>query len=435
MSFAAWCLIAGLVLVLMALSGTVLKRLPLSSAMLYLGLGYVLGPAQFGVLDVDVLRDAGALERITEVAVLISLFVAGLKLRVPLRDRSWHAPIRLATLSMIVTIAAVAGAGVWLLDLPLGLAILLGAVLAPTDPVLASDVQVTNPYDRDHLRFGLTAEAGMNDGTAFPFIMLGLGLLGIHELGNLGARWLTIDLVWAVVAGVGIGAGLGSAVARLVLHLRRQHQEAVGLEDFLALGLIGLAYGCALLAQAYGFLAVFAAGVALRRVEMAETVSDSGLAPTARLPAPDVATDPDSAPAYMAQAVLAFNEHLERIVEVVVVVVIGALLGNVALSRDAVLVVALLLFIIRPLSVVIGIAGCGVTRLRTGLMCWFGIRGVGSLYYLAYAIEHGLAGGDARLLADITLTVVAVSIVLHGVSVTPLMNFYAARKSKRRARK
>ena len=195
--------------------------------------------------------------------------------------------------------------------------VLLGAVLAPTDPVLASDVQVDHPTDGDRLRFSLTAEAGLNDGTAFPFVMLGLGLLGLHELGAGGWRWWTVDVAWAIGAGLVVGTLLGTLVGRLVIFLRREHREALGLDDFLALGLITLSYGVALLIHAYGFLAVFAAGLALRRIERRH--AGEGEPP----PAVEVAmagenaereaTDPDTAPAYMAQAVLGFTEQLERI--------------------------------------------------------------------------------------------------------------------------
>ena len=124
--------------------------------------------------------------------------------------------------------------------MPLGAAILLGGLLAPTDPVLAADVQVEHPGDRDRLRFSLTGEAALNDGSAFPFVMLGLGLLGLHELGAFGWRWLAFDVVWAVRGGLAIGWLLGMLVGRLVLYLRRTHKEAVGLDDFLGLGLIAL---------------------------------------------------------------------------------------------------------------------------------------------------------------------------------------------------
>ena len=152
--------------------------------MLYLAVGLGVGPIGLGLVARDTVGDAHLLERRTEVAVLVSLFTSGLKLSLPLSDRRWRLPIRLAFGSMAITVAAVAALAWALFDLPLGAAILLGAILAPTDPVLASDVQLEEPGDRDRLRFALTGEGGMNDGTAFPFVMLGLGLLGLHELGD-----------------------------------------------------------------------------------------------------------------------------------------------------------------------------------------------------------------------------------------------------------
>jgi NhaP-type Na+/H+ or K+/H+ antiporter len=438
MEFALWSVLIGLLLILLALGSTVLSRLPLSTAMLYLAVGIGVSPIGLGWIQATPLSHTVLLERLTEVVVLVSLFTAGLKLSHGLNDRRWLAPLRLATLSMLVTVGCITLAGHFLLGLPLGAAVLLGGLLAPTDPVLASDVQVQEPGDRDQVRFALTGEGGLNDGTAFPFVMLGLGLLGLHDLGAGGWRWFAIDLVWAVAAGLSIGAGLGLATGRLVLYLRREHKEAVGLDDFIGLGLIALAYGVSVLAHAYGFLAVFAAGVALRRlvqsqggsaeasrhaVEQAAASPDRSLADT-------LAVDPQHAPAFMAHAMLGFNEQLERIGEVAVVVAIGGLLWAVEWQPAAWWLVPLLLLVIRPLSVALGLAGSGTTRSRRWLLGWFGIRGIGSLYYLAYAINHGLEPALARQLAGLTLSVVVASIVLHGVSVTPLMAAYERRKKR-----
>jgi NhaP-type Na+/H+ or K+/H+ antiporter len=221
-----WFVIVGMLLIGVAVAGSLLRRLPLTTALLYLGVGAALGPWGAALLAPDPIRDAAVLERITEVAVIVSLFTAGLKLRLPLSDGRWRPPVLLATVAMGVTIAAVTAASVWLLDLPFGVAVLLGAVLAPTDPVLASDVQVTHAHDAERLRFSLTGEAGLNDGTAFPFVMLGLGLLGAHDLGPYGVRWFAVDLVWAVAAGLTIGALCGTLVGRFVIYLRREHREA-----------------------------------------------------------------------------------------------------------------------------------------------------------------------------------------------------------------
>jgi NhaP-type Na+/H+ or K+/H+ antiporter len=374
--------------------------------------------------------EAAIVERITEVAVIISLFTAGLKLRVPLRDPLWRLPVVLASWSMALTVGLIALVGVVALELPLGAAILLGAVLAPTDPVLASDVQVSGPRDRDRLRFTLTGEAGFNDGTAFPFVMLGLGLLGLHETGEGGWRWLAVDVLWAIPGGLLVGALLGTATGRVILFLRREHKEAVGLDDFLALGLIAVSYGTALLLQTYGFLAVFAAGLALRKIEASSVGQEQApdevvAAAAAEGREEEVATRPDTAPAFMAQAVLGFTEQLERIGEVAGMLLVGVMISVTAIPSDALWFVPLLLLVIRPGAAAMGMIGSTTTWLQRAFIAWFGIRGIGSIYYLMYAITHGVSEGTASLLTGLTLAVVATSVVVHGVSVTPLMRRYS----------
>ena len=440
MDFAIWSVIVGVLLVVMALSGSVLARLPLSTAMLYLMVGLAVSPLGIGLLKADIGKHSKLLETITEVVVLISLFTAGLKLSAALNDSRWMLPLRLAVVSMVVTVLAIAAVGHFFLGLSLGASILLGGILAPTDPVLASDVQVHTATDRDKLRFSLTGEGGMNDGTAFPFVMLGLGLLGLHDLGEFGWRWIGIDVVWSVACGISVGAGLGLAIGRLVLFLRREHQEAVGLDDFLALGLIALSYGTAIAFKGYGFLAVFAAGVALRHLVQQRTsapdasrkaVEQAALKPDSTA-AEKAAVHPEHGPAYMVHAVLGFNQQLERIGEVAVVIAIGALLWAVDWRGAVWWFVPLLLVVIRPLSVAIGLWRSSASRNQRLLIGWFGIRGIGSLYYLMYAINHGLPAPLASQLTALTLSVVVASIVVHGISVTPLMAMYERTIARRR---
>ena len=453
MEVAAWSAVVGLLLIVMALGDSVLARLPLSTSMLYLAVGAAVSPLWLGWTTLAPEAQSKGLEVLAEIVVVLSLFGSGLKMSAGLSDGRWLLPLRLAILSMLVTVALVAGVGVLALGLPLGAAILLGGILAPTDPVLASDVQVADPRDRDRLRFALTGEAGLNDGTAFPLVMLGLGLLGLHEIGSFGWRWVAVDVIWAVSAGVAIGAVLGTAVGRLVLYLRRTHKEAVGLDNFLALGLVGLAYGAAALAQGYGFLAVFAAGVALRRLE--QKASPAGRMPVdtrskgaaRRRRSADVAaaahadpdafsavqaaTDPTHAPAFMAHAMLAFNEQIERIGEVAAVIAVGMLLWAVEWRLASWGFVAGLLLLIRPISVGVGLIGSPVSLTERGLIGWFGIRGIGSLYYLMYAMNHGLDRELAANLGALVFSTVVVSIVVHGISVTPLMAIYERTKGKR----
>jgi NhaP-type Na+/H+ or K+/H+ antiporter len=438
MSFAIWALISGAILITMALLSTLLKRLPLSPGILYLALGYALGPAGWALMAPDPLLYSADLEKMAEVALLISLFAVGLKLGVPLRDNRWYLPLRLAFPSMVLTVMFVTAIGVFLFGLPAAAAILLAAILAPTDPVLASDVQVEDSSDRDRLRFGLTAEGGLNDGAAFPVVMLALGLLGLYDFGGSGWRWLAVDVIWAIAGGLAIGGALGALIGKLVLYLRTRHQEAVGLDEFLALGLIAIAYGVAQLSFASGFLAVFAAGLALQRIkEHSKPEKPSSLAKvTIALGAEsgkELATHSQHAGTYMMEAVQGFNGQLERLAELVVVMVAGAMLSYTYLPHRAVWFLLLLFFLVRPVSVWLGLMGAtGVSRDQRILISWFGIRGVGSIFYLMYAINHGLPEPLAKELIAITLSTVAASVLLHGISVTPLMSLYARRKARRR---
>jgi NhaP-type Na+/H+ or K+/H+ antiporter len=408
-----WYLLVGAVLFSMGLLAARLGAMPITSAIVYLGVGVVIGPTVFNLFHFNPLKSSAWLEVITEIAVLISLYTCGLKLKVPLRSRLWRIPLRLATVSMVVGIALVAGFAHWVLGMAWGGAILIGALLAPTDPVLATDVQVRRPGDNDRLRFGLTAEAGLNDGTAFPFVMLGLGLLGLHEIGD-GGRWLIVDVLWASAAGIGLGALLGSAVARLVFSRRMRRRQSVFMDDFIGLGLIALTNGLALAVSAYAFLAVFAAAVALRQTEQ-------GLMARHR-----DSMDPDEYRAHsLADRSMHFNEQLERIGEVVLILLLGGSLFVNSWTWEAVFVALFVFLVARPVAVYLGLLGSEVTAQTRHYMAWFGVRGIGSLYYLMYAISHGLDKQLALQILSITLIVVTLSIIVHGLSVRPLMQRYA----------
>ena len=427
MSLAQWALFVGAVLVTMVLAGTLLGRLPLSSAMVYLALGWLLGPDGTDVLRPDPVGHAGVLERLAEVALLISLFAVGLQLGVPLRDRRWWLPLRLAFVSMAAMVAMITAIGVRLLELPLGAAVLLGAILAPTDPVLASGVQ-SDPGSRpDRLGFSLAGEGGLNDGAAFPFVMLGLGLLGLHELGPGLARWWSIDLLWATVGGVAIGGALGMATGRVVVYLRSRHDEAVGLDEFLGIGLVCMAYGVAQVSQASGFLAVFAAGLALQRVRerpRAETRPLAAASSTEGHTYATLATHSHHASATMRGSVRGFNEQLEKLVELALVLVVGAMLAYAPPLPAVWWFVPLMLLVLRPLSVMMAVPGERLTLPQCALIGWFGIRGIGSVFYLLFALRHGLDERVADTLVSLTLWTVAASIVAHGVTAQPLMRRY-----------
>lgn len=427
MTTATWFILLGSLLLVVGFTASYIKTVPVTSAIVYLFIGFVVGPMGFGLFHFNPLEESALLELLTESAVLISLYCAGVKMPAPVTLKRWRNPLRLAIVSMTLTVALVALFGYYWLALPLGAAVLLGAVVAPTDPVLATEVQVRHADDPDRLRFSLTCEAGMNDGTAFPFVMLGLGLLGLHDLGDAGWRWLVVDVVWASGAGIAIGILAGYGVGWLVQKLRTTFTTSEFLETFLGLGLIAFAYGFSLLVNAWGFLAVFSAAVALRHTEL----KLAGLKQQYSDPTSGV-TQPGHRPqviAHVHQSSLVFNEHLERLAEIVLVLLIGGSLFWDSWSWRAVGFAAFLFFVARPISVRLGLMGSKAPTRMRNLAGWFGVRGIGSLYYLMYAIQHGLPEKIALELIHLTFVVVALSIVVHGVSVKPtIARFWRSRK-------
>jgi len=426
------CLIFGALLIFMGLIGSSLKRLPLSAAMVYLGIGFLIGPAGTGFLSLTLPDDVTHLRIAAEIGLLISLFAIGLRLRVPPADRRWMLPLRLGVVAMIFTVTAIAALGVLgvlALHLSLGVAVLLGAMIAPTDPVLAHDVGVRDAGDVELVRFSLSGEGGINDGTAYPCAVIGLLVCGSGTMSELHLSMVG-GIAWGVTSGVGAGWLLGFATARLVAFLRSRHGQALGLEGFFALGLIMLSYGVALAIHGYGFLAVFAAGVAMRRVEHRTSGRKTSKETVGVVDSEDVeatSTDPDKAHAFVAESVMGFTIELEHIAEAVLILLIGALVSRYwadMLTWTGAAVVASLLFVIRPAATWLALIGSRASRHQRRLIGWFGIRGVGSLYYLMLSLEQG-PRAEVLPLVPLVLALIAVSIVLHGISATPLMRRYA----------
>lgn len=439
MTNALWFLLIGILMLTRGLSATALKRLPFTSAIIYLAVGILLGPTFFSVFYFDPIKQSALLELLTEIAVLISLFSAGVKMPVPVKWSTWRPPVRLAWVSMSITVGLIAGCCYLFLGMPLGAGVLLGAVLAPTDPVLATDVQTRHPGDNDSLRFTLTCEAGMNDGTAFPFVMLGLGLLGLHELGEFGWRWLAVDVIWATLGAIGIGAIGGLLIAHIGWRLRGMKQKHDVLDDLVGLGLIAVVYGFSVYVSTWGFLAVFFAGVALRHGELqlagsagvrreqleGEEAMAGGSAP--------IGNGQPQPPHIVSVEALVFKEHLERLSELMLVLLLGGMMVREYWNWITVGFALFLFLVARPLSVFIGLIGTGVSMRIRGMSGWFGVRGIGSIYYLSYAIQHGLPEDLAHESIQLTLVVITLSILMHGTSVKPLMNRLWRRRSEREA--
>jgi NhaP-type Na+/H+ or K+/H+ antiporter len=439
MTFIAWMAMAGALLLALALSSAWIQRAPVSTAAIYLAVGCVLGPWGLDVLRIDLIEASPWLERTTEIALILSLFIGGLRLRLPPTHRAWLPAYRLASFVMVGSIAGVATLAWLLFDLSPALAILLGAILAPTDPVLAGTVTVGHADDRDRLRYALSGEAGLNDGAAFPFVLLGLMLLEPDLTGGELAVWSVQRIFWAIPAGLAVGFVLGRLVGSAAIHLRARNRDTAAPTDFLALALIALAYTITDAIGAWGFLAVFAAGIGLRRAEIRtveddphpDAASSTPHPPAETLVSPNVVTEREMAMPAVAAGVLvaevfSFGDTVERLLEVLLVVIVGISLATHWDVRGVGLAL-LLMVLIRPPLCFLSLLRAPLTPVQRGLIGWFGIRGIGSLFYLSYAFSHGLAGATARELAELTLTAVATSIILHGLSAQPAMQWYERR--------
>jgi NhaP-type Na+/H+ or K+/H+ antiporter len=299
---------------------------------------------------------------------------------------------------MPVTIAAIAGFGVLAMGLSAGAAIVLGAALAPTDPVLAGDLGVGPPGEEEEpeTSFALTSEAGLNDGLAFPFVFLGLTIAAQGASAGIG-EWLAWDVLYAIVGGVLIGAVGGWAIAEVATRLRERSLLAVELDGWAAVGAVLAIYGLAQVADTYGFVAAFVGGIAFRRRERDHEY---------------------------AEGVHSGAETLERVLELATILFLGSLITLDGLGVPGLagwLLIPLLLLLIRPLSCLVALRGTALDHRERLWVGWFGVRGVSSIYYAAAALEAGLlAAGEAETVIWTTVAVVAVSIVVHGITGTPL---------------
>jgi NhaP-type Na+/H+ or K+/H+ antiporter len=411
----ATLLLLGVVLLAMCLLELHVTRLPMSPAVVYLGVGWIAGAMVHDkvLLAPTAPQRADMLVIVTETAVLISLFAVGLRLRMPLTFKNWRVAALLASNAMLATIVLATLAGAWLMpSLGWAGALLLAGILAPTDPVLASEVQIRSEHDRDAVRVSLTAEGGLNDGTALPVVMLALGLLGVGSLGAWGLHWMWHDFAWPIVGGALLGWGFGRGLSRVVhALLRRGH--GLCWDELLYLGIITVAYGLSRLTDTSSFLFVFAAALGLFRLspEAANGLARAGV-------------EPDE----LSDRLLAFGHRCERLVEVAMVLMLGFAMPWVEWRGELVAYAALLLVAVRPLSVYLTVPRRHMPKAQRRVVAWFGIRGVGSLFYLALVIDSGIAPALASDLVNATLPAIALSVLLHGISATPLMGLYRKRR-------
>lgn len=392
-----------------ALLAAVLPRLvarqPMSMPMVFLAVGFLVYLLPTGLPDLDPYEHRAWVEHLTEACVIVALMGAGLAINRPLGRRSWSTAWRLIGITMPLTVVATALVAWGLVDWPPAVALLLGAVLAPTDPVLAAEVRVGEPTDaendEDEVRFALTGEAGLNDGLAFPLVMAALAMFAASQTGWSGewvGHWLWSDVIVRVTVGVAVGLLVGRLLGWMFF---RAGWEALRLsehrEGFVALAATFISYGLTEVLHGYGFLAVFTTACAIRAAERAHGY----------------------------QLVMhTFMEQVERLLTAGVLLLIGGFIacgGLSALSWGSAVTAVLVLLVIRPLTGWIAQLRGRTTPGERAVTSFFGIRGIGSVFYLAYALGQGdLQAFQEELWAVVTF-IVLLSVILHGTAASPVL--------------
>jgi NhaP-type Na+/H+ or K+/H+ antiporter len=396
----------GLAALAAALLPRLLGRVPVSMPMVFLAVGLL----AFGLIDElpdpDPRKQDVFATHLTEACVIISLMGAGLALNRAVSWRGWMTTWRLLAIAMPLCMLSLGFLGWAVLGLGVAASVLLAAALAPTDPVLASEVQVAEPGadpdqpDEDEARFSLTSEAGLNDGLAFPFTYAAIAI-SLAAAGSLEwlPHWLGVDVVWRIGVGVLVGLATGWLLRKLVFAApSRNFRLAEHAEGFVALAATFLAYGATELVEGYGFLAVFVCACTIRAGERSHGYH---------------------------RVLHQYVEQIERLLTVLILILLGGAIARGLLSGIGwreIAVALVFLLVIRPLAGWLSLAG-GHTGPRERLViAFFGVRGIGSLFYVSYALHEGKfpAGDEIWALAGL---VIAGSILVHGIAATPVMAF------------
>lgn len=421
-SYDLWLILAGVALLGASVLPRILSDKPLAMPMMLLGVGWLAVALPLGLEGFDPMERGDVTEHVTEIAVIVAIMGAGLRIDRPMGWHSWSSTWRLLGITMILTIGLGAAVGWYVAVFVPATAVLLGAVISPTDPVLASGVQVgapqegsedeetedkdpTGPGEEDEVRFSLTSESGMNDGLVFPFTNMALAMViaGVHPENWLGT-WLLMDVVFKMGVAAALGLGLGALLARFLLGLPANTALAKSMIGIGALGAVALVYGATEYVGGYGFIATFLAAVQIRGHRRDHEYHR-----------------------YMFVTV----EHAERLLMAAVMVALGtSIAGGLLEPLDGRLVLSalLLLLVVRPISGIAGLLGFGRAPWRERLtISFFGVRGVGTLYYLAFALNEEHFPGAERLWALVGLTI-AVSVVMHGALAAPVTEWLDKRR-------
>lgn len=415
---ASYVVVAVAVLAVIALP-RLLHQKPVSFPLPLVGVGAIAFALPIGLADPDPVRYGAVVEHLSELVVVVALTNAGLRLDRTFSWRGWSTTWRLLAITMPLTVGGVALLGWWVAGLAPAAALLLGAALSPTDPVLAAEVQVGGPghgaeeaeheeiegepREEDEARFGLTSEAGLNDALAFPYtnaaiLLAAQGFSG----GSWLAGWLALDVAYKLGIGVLAGVVLGRVLAAAVLNLPASTRTGKAMTGSAALAVTLAAYGVTEFFGGYGFLATFVAAYVLRHR--------------------------DAEHEYHEQLVI-FVEQFERVLVAIVLLLLGGAVarGFIELSWPVFVVALLLVLVVRPLAGALGMVGSRVPFADSAIIATFGIRGVGSFFYVAYALNRA-EFADADRVWAIVLLVAVVSIVVHGLAATPALRWADRRR-------
>lgn len=391
----------GAMILLIAWLPIILKKLPLSLPIICVAIGFLLFSFEpFSTWAPHPEKTPTLVERGAELIVIVSLMGAGLKIERAVSWKSWNVTWRLLGIAMPITIFLVMVLGYQLLGLGLATALLFAGALAPTDPVLAGDVQIEHDEDEAEAeaKFALTSEAGLNDALAFPFIHLAIA---IAAAGGLNAQvfndWVLTDVLWKLSAGLAVGLTLGWLIGLVTYRMPEGTRLSRTGDGFIALGATLAIYTAAEFAQGYGFLAVFVAGLTIRRAAQGHEFN---------------------------KRLHDFADESERLLMMLLLLMFGGMLAAGLLSLigwEEMLFAAIMLLVIRPLAGWISLIGVARPKLELAIIAFFGIRGLGSVYYLSYGFNHANFETEYSLWGTLGL-IIAASILMHGVLVTPAMN-------------
>lgn len=338
---------------------------------------------------------------LTELIVIISLMGTGIKIDRKFSFNTWTSPLKLVSFTMLLCIGAATAMGYYFLGLGIASAVLLGAVLAPTDPVLASDVQVGPPNEgmKSETKFALTSEAGLNDGVAFPFTWLAI-TIGAMITGKEGSYfdWFAFDVIYRIIAGIVVGFLSGKGIGILLFRVSKKYEILRTRDGLVAVAATLLVYGITEMIHGYGFIAVFICAITLRHFEKDHQYHDK---------------------------LHSFTDQIERLLLCLLLMIFGGALAMGILkpvSWKIVLFSAGFLLVVRPLFGFLALSSSPMKNRERLAIGFFGIRGMGSIFYLAFAFSKFDFDNQDELWAIVSLTILA-SILIHGLTATSVMDY------------